>query len=73
LLKKLLNLNQTKQKNSDNFIEMDLIPWGVTFFTSLLIGLEIGILSGVLISVSFLLHYAARPAVTVKRAEVKES
>lgn len=49
---------------------MDLIPWGATFFVSLFIALEAGILFGIIISVIFLLYYAARPAVQVQRAEV---
>lgn len=50
---------------------MDIIPWGFTFFVSLLVGLEVGILSGIIISVIFILYYAARPAVQIKRAEVR--
>jgi MFS superfamily sulfate permease-like transporter len=50
--------------------EMDLLPWSLTFFASLLISLEVGILSGVCVSVIFLLYYAARPSVKVKKAEV---
>ncbi|CAL8130642.1 unnamed protein product [Orchesella dallaii] len=49
--------------------KMDLIPWAVTFCVSLLIGLEYGILSGFLISVVFLLYYAARPRVRINSAE----
>lgn len=52
--------------------KMDIIPWGVTFFVSLLMGLEYGILSGFLISLLFLLYYAARPGVRVSRGEVEE-
>jgi len=54
-------------------LEMDLVPWGITFFTSLLISLEVGILSGVCVSVIFLLYYAARPSVKVKKAEVMQN
>lgn len=49
---------------------MDLVPWGVTFFVSLLVGLEYGILCGFIISVIFLLYYAARPRVRINSAEV---
>ncbi|CAL8103463.1 unnamed protein product [Orchesella dallaii] len=49
--------------------KMDLLPWFATFSISLLVGLEIGVLIGFLISVIFLLYYAARPGVTVKRGQ----
>ncbi len=50
--------------------EMDLLPWTVTFVMSLLVGLEFGILTGLLISIVFLLYYAARPGVRVSKGEV---
>lgn len=49
---------------------MDLIPWSITFLVSLFVALEAGILSGLLISLIFLLYYAARPAIRIQRAEV---
>lgn len=49
---------------------MDLLPWTVTFVMSLLVGLEFGILTGLLISIVFLLYYAARPGVRVSKGEV---
>ncbi|ODM94912.1 Sodium-independent sulfate anion transporter [Orchesella cincta] len=49
--------------------KMDLIPWAFTFCVSLLVGLEYGILCGFLISVVFLLYYAARPRVRINSAE----
>jgi len=53
--------------------EMDMLPWFATFSISLLVGLEIGVLIGFLISVIFLLYYAARPGVTVQRGQVSIS
>jgi len=52
---------------------MDLLPWGVTFLVSLLVGLEYGIMAGFFISLLFLLYYAARPGVRVKRGEVSKN
>ncbi|ODM93537.1 Sodium-independent sulfate anion transporter, partial [Orchesella cincta] len=49
--------------------KMDLLPWAVTFIISLLVGLEFGILSGLIISIVFLLYYAARPGVRVSKGE----
>ncbi|ODN04448.1 Sodium-independent sulfate anion transporter [Orchesella cincta] len=49
--------------------KMDLLPWFATFSISLLVGLEIGVLIGFLISIIFLLYYAARPGVTVNRGQ----
>ncbi|CAG7835167.1 unnamed protein product [Allacma fusca] len=47
--------------------KMDLIPYGLTFIVSLVGGLAYGILVGFSISVMFLLYYAARPGIRVKR------
>jgi len=49
---------------------MDIIPWFATFAVSLLAGLEYGILVGFMISVLFILYYAARPGIKVKKAVV---
>jgi len=49
---------------------MDIIPWLVTFGVGLFVGLEYGVLVGFIISVVFLMYYAARPRVTVKKGEV---
>jgi len=46
---------------------MEFLPWGLTFLVSLLIGLEFGMMTGFLISVIYLLYYAARPGVKVKK------
>lgn len=51
---------------------MDLLPWFATFSISLLVGLEYGVLVGFLISVIFILYYAARPGVSVKRGQVRD-
>ncbi|ODM96573.1 Sodium-independent sulfate anion transporter [Orchesella cincta] len=45
----------------------DVIPWVLTFLVSLFVGLEFGMLTGFLISVIYLLYYAARPGVKVKK------
>ncbi|CAG7720097.1 unnamed protein product [Allacma fusca] len=47
--------------------KMDFIPWGLTFLVSLLVGLEFGMMTGFTISVIYLLYYAARPGVKVRR------
>lgn len=51
-------------------VEMDLLSWSLTFGISLFVGLEYGILCGFIISVIFLLYYAARPRVKINSAEV---
>ena len=48
---------------------MDLIPWGITFLVTLVVGLEFGILVGLCISTLYLLYYAARPRVALHEAE----
>lgn len=51
--------------------EIDWIPlWG-TFIACLLLGIEIGILVGVVIDVILLLYYNARPRITVQKISVK--
>jgi len=49
---------------------MDLVPWFATFAISLLVGLEFGVLVGFMISVIFIMYYAARPGIRVKRGQV---
>jgi MFS superfamily sulfate permease-like transporter len=49
---------------------MEFVPWGLTFLVSILIGLEFGMMTGFLISVIYLLYYAARPGVKVKKGYV---
>lgn len=49
---------------------MDLLPWFATFAVSLLVGLQFGVLVGFIISVIFLLYWAARPGIRVKRGQV---
>jgi len=49
---------------------MDFIPWAATFFISLFVGLEYGVICGFLISLAFLLYYAAKPGVAVEKGEV---
>jgi MFS superfamily sulfate permease-like transporter len=50
---------------------MDILPWFATFAISLLVGLPFGVLAGFLISVIFLLYWAARPGIRVKRGQVR--
>ncbi|CAB3363911.1 Hypothetical predicted protein [Cloeon dipterum] len=45
----------------------DLVPALLTFFSCLLIRLELGILIGIMVNVCFLLYASARPKVTVER------
>ena len=54
------------------FAEMDFIPLILTFCVALLIGLEFGMMCGFLISVTYLLYYAARPGVKVKKGYVSQ-
>ena len=49
---------------------MECVPWCLTFVISLFVGLEFGMLSGFIISVVYLLYYAARPGIKVKRGYV---
>lgn len=51
---------------------MDFIPWTLTFLVSLFVGLEFGMLTGFIISVTYLLYYAARPGVKVKKGIVSQ-
>lgn len=51
-------------------LEMDLVPWSLTFGVSLFVGLEYGILCGFAVSVIYLLYYSARPRVKINSAEV---
>lgn len=52
-------------------LESDLVPGFVTFFSCLLIRLELGILIGIMVNVCFLLYASARPKVTVERLTVR--
>ncbi|CAG7668207.1 unnamed protein product [Allacma fusca] len=49
--------------------KMDMFPWAATFLVTIFAGLEYGILTGFLISTSFLLYYAARPRVKIMKGE----
>lgn len=51
--------------------EMDFIPWAFTFIVSLFVGLEYGMMVGFVISVIYLMYYAARPGVKVRRGYVR--
>ena len=51
-------------------LELEFVPWGLTFIISLFVGLEFGMMSGFIISVVYLLYYAARPGIKVKRGYV---
>lgn len=50
---------------------MDILPWSGTFLISLLVGLEYGILFGVVVSIFYLLYYTARPGISVEKGEVR--
>lgn len=52
---------------------MDLVPYLLTLVNSLVVGLEFGILTGLIVSIVFLLYYAARPGVRVSKCEVRQS
>lgn len=52
---------------------MDLIPWLATFSVSLFAGLQYGVLLGFLISVLFLLYWAASPKIRVNRCKVSSN
>lgn len=53
------------------FSEKDLIPAFVTFITCLVLGIEIGILAGLLIEFIYLLYINARPKYEVNDKKVK--
>jgi len=53
--------------------EMDLLPWGMTFFFTLIFGLEYGIITGLAVSAIYLLYYAARPRVKIMKGIVSYS
>ncbi len=52
------------------YVEMDMLPWALTVLITLFVGLEFGIMTGLLISVLYLLYYAARPRVKIMQGEV---
>lgn len=45
----------------------ELLPGAITFILSLLVGVEIGLLAGVVTDLAFLVYRAARPALLVER------
>ncbi|XP_035715824.1 sodium-independent sulfate anion transporter isoform X2 [Folsomia candida] len=47
--------------------KMEFVPWSLTFIVSLFVGLEWGMMTGFIISVVYLLYYAAKPGVKVKK------
>lgn len=49
---------------------MDLVPFFLTFFVTLLLGLEFGIGIGLISSTLYLLYYSARPRVQILQGEV---
>lgn len=51
--------------------EMEFVPWSLTFIVSLFVGLEWGMMTGFIISVVYLLYYAAKPGVKVKKGYVR--
>jgi len=51
-------------------LEVDLLPWLVTFFVSLGAGFEYGIILGVLTSLVVLLYPWSRPRIQVSRCVI---
>ncbi|XP_022188854.2 sodium-independent sulfate anion transporter [Nilaparvata lugens] len=45
----------------------DLLPVAVTFFSCLLLGVEVGLLIGILMDLAFLLYHTAKPSINVER------
>lgn len=50
--------------------EMDFIPFVASFSACLILGMEIGILIGVISDVLLLLYYTARPKIIIDRITV---
>lgn len=48
----------------------DVFTLLITYFVSLLKGMEIGLLVGVLVNIVYLLHLTARPTVEIRRIKV---
>lgn len=49
----------------------DVFTLLITYFVSLLKGMEIGLVVGVLVNIVYLLHLTARPAVEIRRIKVE--
>lgn len=49
----------------------ELLPGAITFIACLAVGVELGLLAGVVIDLGFLIHRAARPALAVDKFVVK--
>lgn len=49
----------------------ELLPGAVTFILSLVVGVEIGLLAGVLTDVAFVLQRTARPRLTIDKTIVR--
>ncbi|KAF7278204.1 hypothetical protein GWI33_008698 [Rhynchophorus ferrugineus] len=47
--------------------KLDLIPFSVTFISCLLLGIELGILIGILVELGKLLYFSARPKIIIKK------
>lgn len=50
----------------------ELLPGAITFILSLTVGVEIGLLAGVLTDLAFVIHRAARPVLTIEKLYVSE-
>ncbi|RZF32772.1 hypothetical protein LSTR_LSTR009881, partial [Laodelphax striatellus] len=47
--------------------KFDLLPVAVTFFSCLFLGVEVGLLIGIIVDLAFLLYHSARPSISVER------
>lgn len=52
------------------FLELDLIPGVGTFVLCLTLPIELGILTGVVVNIIFILYHAARPKFSVEMLKV---
>lgn len=52
------------------FAELDLIPGVGTFVLCLTLPIELGILTGVIVNIIFILYHAARPKLSVEMLKV---
>lgn len=48
----------------------ELLPGFVTFILSLTVGVEIGLLVGVIVDLAFVIHRTARPVLTIEKLNV---
>lgn len=65
-----MSVNTIVQVPIINFAELDLIPGVGTFVLCLTLPIELGILTGVIVNIIFILYHAARPKLSVEMLKV---